>query len=162
MRRILVASLTSLLLTSTGTLAAEQNGSATAGASVSTAAVVLAPRPDVGADLTLAPQAFEARRPMILPALYGASAFLQGYDAYSTLSVLNRGGVEVNPVMKGITKSPAAFIGLKTGVTMLSIMAAERMWKSRNRVGAVATMIISSGLMTVVAANNARVLSRLK
>ena len=64
--------------------------------------------------------------------------------------------------MKGITKSPAAFIGLKAGVTMVSIMAAERMWKNHNRVGAIATMIVSNGLMTAVAANNARVLSQLR
>jgi len=46
------------------------------------------------------------RRPSLLPSLYIAAAALQGYDAYSTLSVLKSGGVEANPLMKTVTKSP--------------------------------------------------------
>jgi hypothetical protein len=99
---------------------------------------------------------------MVLPALYGMSAALQGFDAYSTLSVLKHGGMEANPVMKGITKSPIAFIGLKAGVTAMSIVAAERMWKNNNRVGAIVTMVVTNGLMSAVAANNAKVLSRVR
>ena len=163
MHRLLIASVMGGLLTSSGAFASDQDGSATVASAVSLAAVAaLAPRPEGTANPRIAPRLFEPRRPMALPALYGASALLQGYDAYSTLTVLKHGGVEVNPVMKGLTRSPAAFIGLKAGVTMMSIMAAERMWKNQNRVGAVATMIIANGLMTVVATNNARVLSRLK
>jgi hypothetical protein len=64
--------------------------------------------------------------------------------------------------MKGITKSPMAFIGLKAGMTMLSIMAAERMWKDHNRVGAVLTMVASNGLMAVVARHNASVMARVQ
>jgi hypothetical protein len=103
-----------------------------------------------------------SQRPMVLPALYGMSAALQGFDAYSTLSVLKHGGMEANPVMKGITKSPIAFIGLKAGVTAMSIVAAERMWKNNNRVGAIVTMVVTNGLMSAVAANNAKVLSRVR
>ena len=64
--------------------------------------------------------------------------------------------------MKGITKSPLAFIGLKAGVTTMSIMAAERMWKTDNRMGAVLTMIASNSLMAIVAAHNASVLQRVR
>lgn len=160
MRQVLIASLMGVLMTATGAMAADQSDSSTAAAP--SVAAALAPRFEAGASPTAARRSFEPSRPLALPALYGASALLQGYDAYSTLTVLKHGGVEANPVMKGLTKSPAAFIGLKAGVTMMSIMAAERMWKSRNRVGAIATMIISNGLMTAVAANNARVLSRVK
>jgi hypothetical protein len=65
-------------------------------------------------------------------------------------------------MMRGITKSPAAFIGLKASVTVMSIMAAERMWKNHNRLGAVLTMVASNSLMAIVAAHNASVLARVK
>ncbi|MEQ1730574.1 MAG: hypothetical protein ABL982_19575, partial [Vicinamibacterales bacterium] len=38
------------------------------------------------------------RRPSLLPSLYVGSAVLQGYDAYSTLTVLKHGGDEANPL----------------------------------------------------------------
>ena len=102
------------------------------------------------------------RRPALLPSLYMASAALQGYDAYSTLSVLKHGGVEANPLMKTVTKSPIAFVALKATVAATSIMAAEKMWKSGNRVGAIGVMLASNAAMGFVAANNARVLAQVK
>ncbi len=102
------------------------------------------------------------RRPSLLPSLYLGSAALQGYDAYSTLTVLKHGGVEANPLMKNITKSPIAFVALKATVAATSIMAAEKMWKSGNRIGAIGVMIASNAAMGFVAANNARVLARVK
>jgi len=116
-----------------------------------------------------APQAdFRARvegrlhRPGALPAMYAASVALQGYDAYSTLTALKAGGVEANPMMKTITKSPAAFIALKAGTAALSIMAAENMWKSGHKAAAIGVMVASNVAMSFVAANNARVLSQMK
>lgn len=166
MRRLLVASLLGSLLTASTTLAADQEGAATPGLSAAAAAAVIASAPSydkaAAAAEQNAPRVFKFGRPSLLPALYGTSAVLQGYDAYSTLAVLKHGGVEVNPVMKGITRHPAAFVGLKAGVTMMSIMAAERMWKNHNRVGAVLTMVASNSLMAMVAANNARVLSQVR
>ncbi len=102
------------------------------------------------------------RRPGLLPSLYVASAALQGYDAYSTLTVLKHGGVEANPLMKTVTKSPIAFVALKATVAATSIMAAEKMWKSGNRLGAIGVMIASNAAMGFVAANNARVLAQVK
>jgi hypothetical protein len=96
----------------------------------------------------------------VLPSLYVASALLQGYDSYSTLSALKHGAREANPLMSGVTRYPAAFVGLKASVSVLAIMASEKMWKNHNRVGAVLTMTLSNGLMAAVAANNARVLGR--
>ncbi len=162
MRRLLEASLLCTLMTASTTFAADQEGAATATPAMNAAALALAPRADTAAATQNARRAFEFRRPSLLPALYGTSAFLQGYDAYSTLTVLKHGGVEVNPVMTGITRHPAAFIGLKAGVTVMSIMAAERMWKNHNRVGAIVTMVASNSLMAMVAANNARVLSQVR
>lgn len=105
---------------------------------------------------------FSHGRPSMLPALYAASAALQGYDAYSTLTALKNGGVEANPLMKTVVKNPAAFVALKAGVTATSIMAAEKMWKSGNRIGAVGVMVASNVMMGMVAAHNSKVLSTLK
>ena len=102
------------------------------------------------------------RRPALLPSLYIASAALQGYDAYSTLAVLKHGGVEANPLMKNVTKSPIAFVALKATVAATSIMAAEKMWKNGNRIGAIGVMVASNVAMGFVAANNARVLASVR
>jgi hypothetical protein len=102
------------------------------------------------------------KRPFILLALYAGSAILQAYDTYSTLSALRAGGQEGNPVMKGIVKSPALFIGLKAGASGLSIGAADQLWKEHHHGHAIATMAISDSFMTVVAINNARVLGSLR
>jgi Domain of unknown function (DUF5658) len=160
MRRTLVGSLVGLLLMTSSAFAADDHTTTAVTPAIAAAAPSLV-RPDLAANLTVAPR-IAPRRPLVLPSLYAGSAFLQGYDAYSTLTALKNGGSEANPLMKGITKSPVAFIGLKAGVTMMSIMAAERMWKDNNRLGAVLTMVASNGLMAAVAAHNAAVLQRVK
>jgi Domain of unknown function (DUF5658) len=160
MRRTLVGSLVGLLLMTSSAFAADDNTTTAVTPAIAAAATSLV-RPDLAANITIAPR-IAPRRPLVLPALYGGSAFLQGYDAYSTLAALKNGGSEANPLMKGITKSPVAFIGLKAGVTMMSIMAAERMWKDNNRLRAVLTMVASNGFMAAVAAHNAAVLQRVK
>jgi hypothetical protein len=164
MVRILAISLLGVVLSAPSIAAADENGAATLTPAVAVAASALAERPDLAAQLTFAPRAQAAapRRPLTLPALYVGSAVLQGYDAYSTLSVLKHGGVEANPMMKGVTKSPVAFIGLKAGITAMSIMAAERMWKNNNRLGAVLTMVAANGVMGYVAAHNAKVLAQVR
>jgi hypothetical protein len=162
MHRLFAVSLAGVLLTASPVFAADQDGAATVSPAVTAAAVTLAPRLDTAETRAFVNRWNTPKRPAPLLALYGTSALLQGYDAYSTLTVLKGGGVEANPVMQSLTKSPAAFIGLKAGMTVLSIMAAEKMWKNHNRVGAMVTMIVSNGLMAAVAANNAKVLSRVR
>jgi hypothetical protein len=159
MRRTLVGSLVGLLLM-TSSAFADDNTTTAVTPAIAAAATSLV-RPDLAANITVAPRIAQ-HRPLVLPSLYAGSAFLQGYDAYSTLAALKNGGTEANPLMKGITKSPVAFIGLKAGVTTMSIMAAERMWKDNNRLGAVLTMVASNGFMAAVAAHNAAVLQRVK
>jgi len=165
MRRTLVGSLVGLLLSSSTVFAAgaaaEDDTTTTVTPAMAAAATTLA-RPDLTANLNVAPRIAARRRPLALPSLYAGSVFLQSYDAYSTLSALRKGGTEANPLMKGITKSPVAFIGLKAGVTVMSIMAAERMWKDNNRVGAVLTMVATNGFMAAVAAHNTAVLHRVQ
>ena len=161
MRRFLAATLMGVLMSAAPAFADDQ---ATSAAPAITTAAALAATTAADAEAAQFMRRYQraSRRPMVLPALYGMSAALQGFDAYSTLSVLKHGGVEANPVMKGITKNPMAFIGLKAGVTAMSIMAAERMWKNNNRIGAIVTMVATNGLMSAVAANNAKVLSRVR
>ena len=103
-----------------------------------------------------------SRRPSILPALYLGSAALQAFDAYSTMSALKSGGTEANPLMKSAASNPVALIGIKATVTVASIMAAERMWRGHNRIGAIAVMAASNGMMAIVAAHNASVLTTLR
>jgi hypothetical protein len=105
---------------------------------------------------------FNYRRPSILPALYATSAVLQGYDAYSTLNALNGGAREANPLMTSVVKSPTAFVAMKAGVTMASIMAAEQLWKGNHRMGAVGLMVASNVMMGMVAAHNSHVLSTVR
>ena len=161
MRRTLVGSLVGLLLLSSSVVAADDDTTTTVTPAMAAAATTLA-RPEFTANLNVAPRIATRRRPLALPSLYAGSVFLQSYDAYSTLSALRNGGAEANPLMKGITKSPVAFIGLKAGVTVMSIMAAERMWKDNNRVGAVLTMVATNGFMAAVAAHNTAVLHRVQ
>jgi hypothetical protein len=163
MVRMIAVALLGLTLTSTVASAADEPTGAALMPAVAVAASTLTPHADLAAASTFAPRpSVGAGRPFALPALYAGSALLQGYDAYSTITVLKHGGVEANPMMKGITKSPVAFIGLKSGIAAMSILAAERMWKNNNRVGAVLTMVASNGMMAYVAAHNARVLAQVR
>jgi hypothetical protein len=162
MRRFLVAVVMGLTLTASSVFAADDDSAKTLAPAVAAAATTLVQRPDLAASISLAAQFKAPHRPMLLPTLYGGSAFLQGYDAYSTLRALKSGASEANPLMKGITKSPAMFVALKAGVTAASIMSAERMWKDDHRVGAVVMMIVSNGMMAAVAAHNASVLQRVR
>jgi hypothetical protein len=122
---------------------------------------LLNPAPARAADETVQPVATTTRPTLLLP-LYAGHIVLQGFDTYSTLAALQKRGVEQNPLVSGLTGSPAAFIAVKGGVTVLSIVAAERLWKSGHRVGAVAAIAVANGLMTAVAVNNANALRRLQ
>jgi hypothetical protein len=161
MRRFLAASMFGVMLTATPAFAADDDGQVIAPA-VTTAAAALAQNQTLAANIDFSPRFKTERRPMVLPALYATTVGLQAYDAYSTLTVLKSGGVEANPVMKGITKNPTAFVALKAGVAAMSIMASEKMWKDGNKVGAIVTMLASNGFMAYVAAHNTRVLNQVR
>lgn len=163
MHRILIASALGVLLVAAPVVAADADqpvpalsltAAALATAALDTPAV---PAPDFTSGIT---ERFH--RPGVLPGLYVASAALQGYDAYSTITALKQGGVEANPLMKQVVKSPVAFVALKASVAVTSIMAAEKLWKGGNRIGAIGVMVASNVAMGYVAAHNARVLSTLK
>lgn len=102
------------------------------------------------------------KRPMLLPALYAAQVALQALDAHSTYSAISRGGVEANPLMKGVVGNKGAMMAVKAGVAASTIWIAERMWKRGNRAGAIATMLIVNGVTGAVVANNYKVASSLR
>ena len=157
MRHLFTAAALGLTLMTAPVFAAEPTPIADA----ATAAVAALEVPVAQADFRTTVEG-RLHRPGALPAMYATSLALQGYDAYSTLTALKAGGVEANPMMKTITKSPAAFIALKAGTAALSIMAAENMWKSGHKAAAIGVMVASNVAMSFVAANNARVLSQMK
>ena len=162
MRRLFTIATLGAMLTSAPVFAADDNNTQSLAPAVTAAATALAQNPTVANAIDFTPRHTEDKRPAVLPALYAGTVALQAYDAYSTLSVLKHGGMEANPVMKNVVKSPTAFVALKAGVATMSIMAAEKMWKSNNRVGAVITMVASNGFMAWVAAHNASVLNQVR
>lgn len=162
MRRLLVTTLLGASLC-TPAFAADAADSQVPALTVAPATIAAAAAaPSNSAELAPRTMPFKYGRPSLLPALYATSAALQGFDAYSTLSALKNGGREANPLMSGVVKNPAAFVAMKAGVTTASIMAAERLWKSNHRMGAIGLMIASNAMMGIVAAHNSRVLSDLR
>lgn len=166
MRRYLAASMLGTLLTAAPVFAADETKvpalSRSAETIVSTAAPVARSTDRPAAIDFSARTTYGVARPSALPGLYIASAALQGYDTYSTMSALRNGAHEANPLMKTVVKSPATFVAMKASVTAASIMAAERLWKNNHRMGAIGLMVASNVVMGIVAANNARVLSSVK
>src|SRR5262245_4876895 len=181
MRRLLISSLLLLTITATSALAADENTTLSATKS-SALAIALAPAetqqlavgstiatPAGGSAVRQSPEAFTrpqspepSGRPSMLPAMYATSVGLQGFDIYSTLSVLHLGGAEQNPLMKSVVGSPATVVATKATVTAASIVAAERLWRTNHRMSAIGLMLASNAMMAIVATHNAGVLSAMK
>ena len=97
----------------------------------------------------------QAKRPAILPALYGTLGAMQVWDAYSTTVALQAGGHEVNPAAAAFAKNTGALLGLKAVTTASTVFFVERMWK-KNRAGAVVLMAVINGATAAVAMHNMR------
>ena len=159
MHRSLVGSVVGLLLMTSSVFAAADTTTATVTSEISAPAITWS-HTDLAATANTPVVLEPPHRPLVLPFLYASSVLLQGYDAYATLTVLKHGGTEVNPLLKGI-KSPTALIGLRAGLTAMSIIQAERMWKRDQRLGAVLTMVAVNGFMAMAAVHNYAVIERL-
>ena len=64
-----------------------------------------------------------------------------------------------------VTGTPLAPVPARVGqaeVTVATIVAAERMWKNNNKMGAIAVLIASNSVAALVAARNARTLGQLR
>jgi hypothetical protein len=96
----------------------------------------------------------------LLPALYVSLAGLNAFDAYSTSLGMSRGAAEANPLMQPVAGNAAALWAVKGGATAASILVAERLWKQNRRGQAIAVMVVTNGMMAVVAARNASVLRK--
>ena len=100
-----------------------------------------------------APHAPAARPSMLMP-MYAVTFALQGYDAFSTTTLVNSGARELNPVMSAVVKSPAAFTAVKLGAATATCILSERLWKTHHRTAAIALMTASNIGLAVIATNN--------
>jgi hypothetical protein len=98
-------------------------------------------------------------RGAILPSLYASLAALNAYDAVSTRSGLSRGAVESNPAMQAIVGHSTSLVAVKAVATASTILVAEHLWKNHHKGQAIAMMVISNGMMALVAAHNASVIN---
>jgi len=95
-----------------------------------------------------------------LRSMYVSLGALQAYDVYSTSKALRHGAVERNPLLKQTVSNRALFIGLKVAMTAGPVYQAEKLWRSHRRVGAIALMAASNGIMMGVAAHNSGVIKK--
>jgi hypothetical protein len=94
-------------------------------------------------------------RPAPLAPLYISFAALQAFDAVTTIRALEAGGVEVNPLLKGVAGNGVALVAVKAGATVATVYLAERLWK-KNRVAAIVLMATLNGVYVVAVAQNHR------
>jgi uncharacterized protein DUF5658 len=153
--RFCVAVVMGLLVILSSSVAADEETTTTVMPAAITAAAA-SQRVDFESAMSVAERPL--RRPIVLPGLYAGFITLQALDVSYTLRSLPLLAKEVNPLMKGVTKYPAAFVALKAGLTIGAIMNAERLWKDDHRVAAIVLMAASNGLMAVVVSRNASTL----
>jgi hypothetical protein len=110
--------------------------------------------------IKLAPSKASLAGVSALRSMYGSLGLLQAYDVYSTKKAMATGAIERNPLLQGTVANRAAFIGLKVAMTAGPIYEAEKLWRSHHRMGAIALMAASNGIMMGVAAHNASIIRK--
>jgi hypothetical protein len=125
----------------------------------------LAVRPLIGAAVTLLllaspvvaqePPEHIRERPAALLPLYIAFAGLQAIDAHSTLSAVDAGARETNPVVRGVARNPAGMFVLKSATVVGVVVLTEKLWP-HNRTAAVLTMLALNSAYATIAAHNYR------
>ena len=117
------------------------------------AAIAAAPPLETAAE----PWMFDRKvnRPAAVSVMYGTLGALQALDIYSTRRALNRGGSEVNPLVRPAAGSTTAMSIVKAVSTATSIYFTERAWK-KSRKGAIVLMAIINGATAAVVARNLR------
>jgi hypothetical protein len=148
----------SLLVIWSSSIAAEEETATTLMPAAITSGASTSQRVDLESAMTAADR--PPRRPIVLPGLYAGFITLQALDTSYTLRSLPLLAREVNPLLMGVTKYPAAFVALKAGLTIGAILNAERLWKDDHRVAAIVLMAASNGLMAVVVSHDASTLRR--
>ena len=156
MIRTVGIALVSLSLSSVAVYAADGNDNGVGTTATVETATAPATASEASQSLAAAGWVRANHRPAALPGLYASLAALQMFDGYSTQKALAGGAREANPAMKNVTGSRAAFWTIKAAMTVGPMLAAERLWKT-NKVGAIAVMVATNGVMAAVAAHNAGV-----
>lgn len=95
------------------------------------------------------------RRPVALLPLYASFVMLQALDMHSTRYALDRGAVEGNPVVKGLTGTTAGMAAVKAAGTAGVIFFNERL-RTRNKTAAVGLMIATNSMLGWVVQHNYR------
>jgi hypothetical protein len=95
-----------------------------------------------------------AKRPAALLPLYVSFTALQFADVYSTLSALDAGGREGNPVFAGL-RSPAGMLAVKAGLALGTTYAVERLRRRSPRTAVVLMIALNSAYAGIVAHNYA-------
>jgi hypothetical protein len=94
-------------------------------------------------------------RPRVLVPMYISFAALQAMDAHSTLKAVDRGYVEVNPLVAPSSRNGAAMAAMKVAVTASVIAGTEKLWR-HNRAAAIAAIIVVNGAYAAIVAHNYR------
>jgi len=92
----------------------------------------------------------------VLTALQATTVATQILDVHSTMKALNNGAVEANPMMSGVVKNRAAFIGVKSAMGAGLMYATHKMAR-RNKVAAIVTSAAINSAYLVVAHHNYKV-----
>jgi Domain of unknown function (DUF5658) len=100
----------------------------------------------------------DLRRPAALPALYASTVLLQVLDAHSTLTAIEHGAHEANPLMQDVAAHPGALVAVKAGVAAGMIYLAEKNWR-RHPVAVVVMMVVFNTVQAIVVAHNYKVAS---
>jgi hypothetical protein len=90
-----------------------------------------------------------------LAPLYVSFAVLQALDVHSTTRAVNQGGVEANPLLRGVAQQPAALIAVKAGGAASTIWLSQKLAR-RSRTGAFVLMTAVNSAYAMVVAHNYR------
>lgn len=112
-----------------------------------------APAPLPPVRLTRVQPPSPSKRPGSLVPLYVSFATLQVLDAHSTRRALSRGGVESNPLMKGVAGNSGALLAIKVAGTTGVIFATEKIWKKKKAAAVVFMVAANAGMAWVVQHN---------
>jgi len=95
------------------------------------------------------------QRPGALLPLYASFVMLQALDLHSTRYALDRGAVEGNPVVKGLTGTTVGMAAVKAAGTAGVIFVNEKL-RARNKAAAVGLMIATNSMLAWVVQHNYR------
>ena len=94
------------------------------------------------------PETDRSTSPVLLAALDALTVTSHALDVHSTLSSLDRGAVEANPLLRGVSKHPAALIGVKAALGVSLIYVTRKIAKSNQVVATLASVAVNSVLLT--------------